>query len=95
LSRPLRLNQPETHNYVVLDDKLIEITHRNGEAVVKQKVVEAAAREQRANWLDPLLRPEGDKPPLGMTEAQYAAYSKKLEQLAAATERKAEALADS
>jgi hypothetical protein len=88
-----RLNQPETHNYVVLDDKLIEITHRNGEPVLKQRAVEEAARERRVNWLDPLLRPEGDKPPLGMTEAQYAAYSKKLEQLAAATERKAEALA--
>jgi hypothetical protein len=88
-----RLSQPETHNYVVLDDRLIEITHRNGEPVLKQRAVEEAARERRVNWLDPLLRPEGDKPPLGMTEAQYAAYSKKLEQLAAATERKAEALA--
>jgi hypothetical protein len=82
-----------THNYVVLDDKLIEITHRNGEPLLKQAAVEAGAREQRANWLDPLLRPDGDKPPLGMTEAEYAIYSKKLEQLAAATERKAEALA--
>jgi hypothetical protein len=60
-----------------------------------QGVVEATAKARHNNWLDPLLRPESEnKPPIGMTEIEYRRYSQKLEQLQAAVERRAEALAE-
>lgn len=68
---------------------------RKADLGVRDSVVEEARRERKALWLDPLFRPdEQTKTPLGMTTPEYAAYSKKLEQLQAAIELKAEKAAE-
>jgi hypothetical protein len=86
-----RLDADITHNYVVLDDKLIEITHRNGEPLTKEQQAIAAdpiggtvvaqlseniEKAKKLLWLDPIIVPEA----AGMSKALFERYSKHLQE---------------
>lgn len=76
-----------TRNFVVFSDKDMTVTHMNEQAVEAAQVTQAAAESIGvAMHLQPLFK---DAAAAGMTEAEFAAYSKKLEAFQAAVDRQA------
>jgi hypothetical protein len=74
--KDLAKGAPElTRNFVVFDDKLVKITEKNGNPVVDAAVA-STEQQKKVLYLNGLFK---DAASVGLTEAEFAKYSDKIE----------------